>query len=59
MAELLPGCAFPSVHIVGSFTSKLPSMMKDHHDEDHDDHGDGAAAATAADSRWWWLIEMT
>ena len=25
MAELLPGCAFPSVHIVGSFASKLPS----------------------------------
>ena len=26
MAELLPACAFPSVHIVGSFTSKLPSI---------------------------------
>ena len=26
MAELLPGCASPSVHIIGSLTSKLSSM---------------------------------
>ena len=25
--ELLPGCAFPPVHIVGSLTSKLPSIL--------------------------------
>ena len=27
MAEILPGCAFPSVHVVGSFTSKLHAIM--------------------------------
>ena len=27
MPELLPGCAFPSVHIVGSLASKLPSII--------------------------------
>ena len=25
-SEFLPGCAFPSVHIVGSLAAKLPSM---------------------------------
>ena len=28
MSELLPGCAFPSVYIVGSLTSKLPSKIE-------------------------------
>ena len=28
MPELLPGCAFPSVHIVESLASKLPSTIK-------------------------------
>ena len=27
MAELLPGCAFPSVHIVGNLASKRPSTL--------------------------------
>ena len=27
MRDLLPGCALPSVHIVGSLTSKLPSII--------------------------------
>ena len=28
MSELLPGCAFPSVHTVGSLASKLPSIIE-------------------------------
>ena len=28
IAELLPGCAFPSIHIVGSLASKLPSTIR-------------------------------
>ena len=28
MSALLPGCAFPSVHVVGTLTSKLPSTIK-------------------------------